>query len=267
MVTGGLFDLTGKVAVVTGGNSGLGLGFARGIARQGGDVEIWGRSAEKNARAKVELETLGGRVIARQVDCASESEIIAGFEATMADFGRIDCAIANAGMPPMAMSAFELKGPVWHDMIDVALHGGFYTLREAARHMVARAEAGEPGGSLIYCGSLTMFQGVAGKGNYSAAKAGMAAVVRSMAVEFGKYGIRANTLAPGYVKTDMTGSSEAWSDIDRFFAAKTPVPRPGLPSDFEGIAAYLCSDASSFHTGDTLVIDGAALIHPAYADF
>src|SRR3954465_12823895 len=96
----GLFDLTGKVAVVTGGNSGLGLGFARGIAKQGGDVEIWGRSAEKNASAKKELEAYGKRVTARQGDVSSEPAVIAGFEAVMGDYGRVDCVIANAGLPP-----------------------------------------------------------------------------------------------------------------------------------------------------------------------
>lgn len=96
----GLFDLSGKVAVVTGGNSGLGLGFARGIAKQGGDVAIWGRSADKNAAAKRELEALGVRVQARQVDVSSEEQVLAGYEALMKEFGRLDCVIANAGLPP-----------------------------------------------------------------------------------------------------------------------------------------------------------------------
>jgi NAD(P)-dependent dehydrogenase (short-subunit alcohol dehydrogenase family) len=263
----GLFDLGGKVAVITGGNGGLGLGFARGIARQGGDVEIWGRSAEKNAKARAELEAFGVRVIARQVNVASEKEIIAAYEGTMRDFGRVDCVFANAGVPPTASSSFELTSEVWNSVLNISLHGAFYTLREGARLMVKRAEAGEPGGSLVYCGSLSMFHGLAGKGNYAAAKAGMGAVIRSMAVEFGKYGIRANTIAPGYIKTEMTGSSAEWSGLDKFFASKTPVPRPGLPADFEAIAAYLCCDGSSFHTGDTIVIDGASVIYPAYASF
>jgi NAD(P)-dependent dehydrogenase (short-subunit alcohol dehydrogenase family) len=262
-----MFDLTGKVAVVTGGNGGLGLGFARGIAKQGGSLEIWARSAEKNAKAKAELESYGARVITRQVDVASEQEIIAAYAGTMQEFGRVDCVIANAGPPPTARSTFELTSEVWHSLLNIGLHGAFYTLREGARQMVKRAEAGEPGGSLVFCGSLSMFQGIAGKGNYAAAKAGMGAVIRSMAVEFGRYGIRANTIAPGYIKTEMTGSGKEWSNVDKFFASKTPIPRPGLPADFEAIAAYLCCDASSFHTGDTIVIDGGSVIAPAYANF
>lgn len=262
-----MFDLSGKVTVVTGGNGGLGLGFARGVAKKGSAVEIWARSNEKNVRARAELESYGARVITRQVDVSSEQEVIAAYEGTMRDFGRVDCVIANAGPPPTASSTFDLTSDVWHNLLNVGLHGAFYTLREGARLMVKRAEAGDPGGSLIFCGSLMMFQAVPGKGNYAAAKAGMGAVIRSMAVEFGKYGIRANTIAPGYIKTQMTGAGEEWSNLDKFFASKTPIPRPGLPSDFEAIAAYLCSDGSSFHTGDTIIIDGASVIYPAYAGF
>jgi NAD(P)-dependent dehydrogenase (short-subunit alcohol dehydrogenase family) len=260
-----LFDCSGKVTIVTGGNGGLGLGFARGIARQGGDIEIWARSAEKNAKAKAELEAFGVRVVARQVDVSSEQEIIAAYAGTMRDFGRVDCVIANAGVPPATSSSFDLSSEVWHKLLNISLHGAFYTLREGARLMVKRAEAGEPGGSLIYCGSLSMFHGLAGKGNYAAAKAGMGAVIRSMAVEFGKHGIRANTIAPGYIKTEMTGSGAEWSKLDQYFASKTPIRRPGVIGDFEAIAAYLCCDGSSFHTGDTIVIDGGSVILPAYA--
>ncbi len=257
----GLFDLSGKVTLVTGGNGGLGLGFARGIAKQGGDLEIWGRSAEKNAAAKAELESLGVRVATRQVDVSSEEQVIAGYEALMGEFGRIDCVIANSGIPPNANSVLEMTTEEYHGLLNINMHGAFYTLREGARQMVKRAEAGEPGGSLVFCGSLSMFRGIPGKQNYAAAKAGIGAVIRCMAVEFGKHGIRANSIAPGYIKTEMTGSDEELSPIDQYFASKTPVPRPGYPSDFEGIAAYLASDASSFHTGDTIVIDGASLIN------
>jgi NAD(P)-dependent dehydrogenase (short-subunit alcohol dehydrogenase family) len=257
----GLFDLSGKVAVVTGGNSGLGLGFARGIAKQGGDVVIWGRSADKNAAAKKELEAFGVRVQARQVDVSAEEQVLAGYEALMKEFGRLDCVIANAGLPPpRSNSILELSTEDYHAFLDVSMHGAFYTLREGARLMVKRAQAGEPGGSLVFCGSLSMFAGLAGKGHYAAAKAGIGAMIRSMAVEFGKYGIRANSIAPGYIKTGMTGEGEL-SAVDKFFAAKNPIPRPGYPADFEGIAAYLASDASSFHSGDTIIIDGACMVN------
>lgn len=261
----GLFDLTGKVAVITGGNSGIGLGFARGIAKQGGSVVIWGRSAEKNAAAKRELESLrpspAAKIGTAQVDVASEQQIIAGYDAVIKEFGRVDCVVANAGLPPPRGGTLEQSTEDYLAFINVSMHGSFYTLREGARQMVKRAEAGEPGGSLIFCGSLSMFKGLPGKIQYSASKAAMGAAIRAMAVEFGKYGIRANTVAPGYIKTGMTGEATELSQIDKYFASKTPVPRPGYPADFEGIAAYLASDASSFHTGDTLIIDGASLIN------
>jgi NAD(P)-dependent dehydrogenase (short-subunit alcohol dehydrogenase family) len=257
----GLFDLTGKVAVITGGNSGIGLGFARGIARQGGSVVIWGRNVERNTAARRELESLGARVATAQVDVASEQQIIAGYDDVIKQFGRIDCVVANAGLPPPRGTTFEQSTKDYLSFIDISFHGAFYTLREGARHMVKRAEAGEPGGSLIFCGSLSMFKGLPGKVPYAASKAAMGAVVRTLAVELGKYGIRANTVAPGYIKTGMTGDTAELSQVDKYFASKTPIPRPGYPADFEGIAAYLASDASSFHTGDTIVIDGASLIN------
>jgi NAD(P)-dependent dehydrogenase (short-subunit alcohol dehydrogenase family) len=256
----GLFDLTGKVAVVTGGNSGIGLGFARGIAKQGGSLSIWGRSAEKNATAKKQLEAFGVRVEARQVDVSSEEQVVSAYQGVMKEFGRLDCAIANAGLPPTSDSTLDLPTKDYHAFLAVSMHGAFYTLREAARLMVKRAQAGEPGGSLIFCGSLSMFKGLAGKIQYAASKAALGATIRSMAVEFGKYGIRANSVAPGYIKTGMTGEGEL-SPIDKYFAAKNPIPRPGYTTDFEGIAAYLASDASSFHTGDTIIIDGGCMVN------
>jgi NAD(P)-dependent dehydrogenase (short-subunit alcohol dehydrogenase family) len=264
-VSKGLFDLSGKVSVVTGANSGIGLGFARGIAKQGGDLEIWARSAEKNAQAKAELEAYGVRVIARQVDVSSEAAVNAAFKATIADFGRVDAVFANSGVSPAMASTWELTTEQLNALLAVNLHGAFFTLREGARLMVERAKAGDPGGSLVFCGSLSMFHGVPGVANYAIAKGGLGAYVRTMASELGKYRIRANTVAPGYIKTNLGGQGDVETPIDQFFAAKTPIPRVGSPEDLEGIAAYLVSDASSFHSGDTIVIDGAALVYPPYA--
>jgi len=258
-----MFDLTGKVAVITGGNSGLGLGFARGIARCGGDVEIWARNAARNAEAVAELEALGAKAVARAIDVADEQAVIAGFAAAVEQWGRVDTVIANAGIPPRSTSALDMTSADWHGLLAINMHGAFYTLREGARVMVNRAQAGEPGGSLIMCGSLSIFHGLPGMGNYAAAKAGMSAYIRSLAVEFGKYGIRANIIAPGFIETGMTDETTQ-ENLRQHFAAHTPIPRVGTPEDFEGIAAYLASDASSFHSGDTIVIDGASLVFPPY---
>lgn len=262
-----LFDLTGKVALVTGGNGGIGLGLARGIARRGGSLEIWGRNREKNEIAKALLARFGGHVTARTVDVTSPDEVVAGYDALIADHGRIDCVFANSGRPSRNVTGSTLALAIeeWHGLLAVNLHGAFHTLREGARQMIARAEAGEPGGSLVFLSSLAQFHGLAGMADYSASKAGMAAVVRTLSVELGRYGIRANTIAPGFV---LTGAAAQLGEDHPFvqrFVTTTPLARHGTPEDFEGVAAYLCSDASSFHTGDTITIDGGSLAYPAYA--
>ncbi len=259
----GLFDLSGKVTLVTGGNGGIGLGFAMGVAKQGGDVAIWARNAEKNAKAKEQLEAAGaGRVETYQVDVTSEEQIVAGYDQLLKDFGRLDTVFANSGPAPRYDSVFDMPTDEWHKFLDVALHGAFITLREGARKMVERAEAGEPGGSLVACGSLSLFQGLPGKQNYAASKAGIAAVIRCMAVEFGGYGIRANVVAPGLIMTPMMGGEQNEQALAQHFGPQIPAKRVGYPEDFEGIGAYLCSDASSFMTGETITIDGGYMIRP-----
>src|SRR5210317_286307 len=221
---GGLFDLSGKVALITGGNGGIGLGFARGIARQGGSIAIWGRNEEKNSAAVDDLLKAGAaKVVAYQIDVSNEEAIIAGYDALMAEFGRLDCVFANAGGPPGFKSVFDMPTAAWHKFLDVALHGAFFTLREGARHMVARAEAGEPGGSLVACGSLSLFQGLPGKQNYAASKAGIAAIIRCLAVEFGKYNIRANVVAPGLIMTPMMGGEKNEEALSSMFGPKVPI--------------------------------------------
>jgi NAD(P)-dependent dehydrogenase (short-subunit alcohol dehydrogenase family) len=259
----GLFDCSGKVALVTGGNGGIGLGFARGIARQGGSLAIWARNEEKNAAAKQDLLDAGAaRVETYVVDVGSEDAILAGYDKFIADFGRIDCVFANSGGPPRFNSVFDMPSEEWHKFLDVALHGAFFTLREAARHMVARAEGGEPGGSLVACGSLSLYQGLPGKQNYAGSKAAVAAVIRCMAVEFGKYDIRANVVAPGLIMTPMMGGEANEKALSEMMAPRVPIQRVGRVEDFEGIGAFLCSDASSFITGETINVDGGYMVRP-----
>jgi NAD(P)-dependent dehydrogenase (short-subunit alcohol dehydrogenase family) len=150
----------------------------------------------------------------------------------------------------------------WHDFQSVALHGAFYTLREAARLMKARAEAGERGGSLVACGSLSLFQGLAGKMEYAASKSGVAAVIRCLAAELGEFNIRANIVAPGLIITPMMGDREGPGAkyLESVYGPQTPLKRTGYPEDFEGIGAFLCSDASSFITGETITVDGGYMI-------
>jgi NAD(P)-dependent dehydrogenase (short-subunit alcohol dehydrogenase family) len=258
-----LFDCSGKVAMVTGGNGGIGFGFAMGIAKMGGQIAIWARNKEKNAAAKSKLKEAGAaRVETYVVDVSTEEQILSGYEQLMADFGRIDCVFANAGGPPKYDSVFDMPTAAWHEFLNTALHGTFFTLREGARHMVKRADAGEPGGSLVACGSLSMFQGLPGKMNYAAAKSGTAAVIRCLAVELGPKKIRANTVAPGLIITPMMGNEDSAKYVADIYGPRTPLGRAGYPEDFEGIGAFLCSDASSFMTGETITVDGGYMIRP-----
>lgn len=259
----GLFDCSGKVTLVTGGNGGIGLGFARGIAKMGGSLAIWARNEEKNAAAKADLLAAGAeRVETYVVDVSTEDAILAGYEQLMADFGRIDCVFANSGASPRYKSVFDMPTEHWHDFQATALDGAFFTLREAARHMKARAEAGEPGGSLVACGSLSMFQGLPGKAEYAASKSAVAAVIRCLAAEMGEYGVRANVVAPGLIITPMMGPSDgpAVQYLNGMYAPITPMKRTGSVEDFEGVGAFLCSDASSFISGETIKVDGGYMI-------
>ena len=140
-----LFDCTGKVTLVTGGNGGLGLGFAMGCAKMGSDIVIWARNAEKSAVAREQLLEAGaGRVEACEVDVSSEEQVIEGYRKLKADFGRLDCVFANSGRSSKSASFLTMDSAEWHDLLNVSLHGAFYTLREGAKLMVERAETGEP---------------------------------------------------------------------------------------------------------------------------
>jgi NAD(P)-dependent dehydrogenase (short-subunit alcohol dehydrogenase family) len=257
----GLFDLTGKVVLAAGANSGIGLGFLQGCAKQGADVVVWGRRADKNAEAVKALKDLGARKThAEAVDVADEAAVVAAFASTVKTMGRVDCVFANAGFTSRAPSLPDMTSKMYHDLINVNLHGAFYTLREATRHMRARAEAGDRGGSIVACGSLSIFHGLKGMEHYAAAKGALAAIIKGIAVEMGPYGVRANMIAPGFIVTGMTGDSPQTKAVIEHFSKITPLGRPGYPEDIEGAAAYLASDASNFHTGDILVIDGGRTV-------
>ncbi len=259
----GLFDLTGKVVLATGANSGIGLGFLQGCAKQGADVVVWGRRADRNAKALETLKALGaGRIHAEEVDVSDETAVDAAFASTLAVMGRVDCVFANAGFTSRAPSLAEMTTQTYMELINVNQHGAFFTLRAACRHMTERAKAGDPGGSIVACGSLSIFHGIVGMEHYAAAKGALAAMIKSIAVEMGPYGVRANMIAPGFVISGFSeGSPEAqMAGVIEHFASQTPLGRVGQITDIEGPAAYLASDASSFHSGDILILDGGCII-------
>ena len=193
----------------------------------------------------------------------TEQNIIDGYARVMEDFGRVDCVFANSGASPRYNSVFEMPTEHWHDFQKTALHGAFFTLREGAKLMKERVEGGDPsGGSLVACGSLSLFQGLPGKMEYASSKCAVAAAVRCLAIELAPLGIRANVVAPGLIMTPMMGEGARAEAVANHFGPTIPMKRTGYPSDFEGIGAYLCSDASSFMTGETITIDGGYMVRP-----
>ena len=253
MNPGEMFDLTGKVVLVTGGNSGLGLGFAQGCARRGASIVVWGRRADRNAAAAQDLLTLGApRVETAAVDVADEGQVVAGLENAVAMMGRVDCVFVNAGKSGMVPSFIDLTTEQYADLLAVNQHGAFFTLREACRHMKTRAEAGDPGGSIAICGSLSIFGGTQGLEHYAAAKGALAAMLKGIAVEMGQYQVRANMIAFGFFATDMTGNA----NVEEMMAQRAPLNRIGYLEDVHGIAAYLASDESRFLSGQIIALDG-----------
>ncbi|UAK33735.1 SDR family oxidoreductase [Nocardia asteroides] len=252
MSEGSLFDLTGHVAVVTGGNSGIGLGFARGLARAGADICVVGRNTERNEAAAEELSAFGGRVLALRCDVGEEQQVIDTFGRAAAELGRIDSCFVNAGVMQGFIPFVETDLAEFRRVTSINLDAAFVTLREAAKVLLAQGE----GGSLVATASLAARQGVPRGQSYAASKAGLIAMVNSIAVELAKHGIRANSVLPGWVETPMTEGAFAWDRFRERVEPRIPVRRWGQPSDFESVAVYLASPASAYHTGDTLLIDG-----------
>ena len=247
------FDLTGKVALVTGGNSGIGLGMARAVALAGADIAIWGTNATKNAAARADLANTGRKVLALECDVADEKAVEQAFADTLRTFGRVDGCFANAGVSGRGAKSFlDISADEWHRVLGVNLDGAFYTLRAAARHMVERGD----GGALVATASLAAISGAARNEHYAATKGGLISMVRALAVEFARYGIRANAILPGWIETDMTANAIGSEKFAANVLPRIPMRRWGTGSDFGGIAVYLMSQASAYHTGDTFLIDG-----------
>lgn len=256
------FDLTGKVALVTGGNGGIGLGMAQAMAEAGADIAIWGTSEAKNEAARAQLAGTGRRVLALRCNVAEEAEVEAAFAETLRVLGRVDGCFANAGVSGGRSGPFvERTAEQWDRVLDVNLRGAFLTFRAAARHMKSRAEAGDRGGVLVGTASLAAIEGAARNEHYGASKGGMVSLVRALAVELARYGVRANAILPGWIETDMTARAVADPKFAGNVLPRVPMRRWGTGADFGGIAVYLMSSASAFHTGDTLVIDGGYALY------
>ena len=250
------FDLTGKVALVTGGNGGIGLGMAEGLAQSGADVAIWGRNPDKNAAATARLESHGVKVLAQVVDVTDEAQIDTAMAELMNRFGRLDSCIANAGSSFGRARFEDMPTELWRQTMATNLDSAFYTLRAASKQMVERAKAGDPGGSLMAISSMSAISGAPGGQPYAASKSAMTGMMKGLAVEYARYNIRANTILPGWTMTDLARPGLESEGFRKHVLPRMPVRRWGTPEDFAGIAIYLSSDASSFHTGQEFSICG-----------
>jgi NAD(P)-dependent dehydrogenase (short-subunit alcohol dehydrogenase family) len=247
------FDLTGHRALVTGGNGGIGLGIAVGLAQAGADVMIWGTKEDKNEHALEELSTHGTRVEALVCDVGDEGAVTGAMAETIKRLGRLDSCFANAGTGAAPARFNELALDEWRRVVRVNLDGAFLTLRAAAGRMI---EA-ETGGSLVATTSLTAIEGSPRTEHYAASKGALVPLVKSLAVELARYRIRANALMPGWIETDLTRTVFADERFSGAVLPRIPLRRWGQPADLAAAAVYLASAGSAYHTGDVLKIDGA----------
>jgi NAD(P)-dependent dehydrogenase (short-subunit alcohol dehydrogenase family) len=254
-----LFDLTGRVALVTGGNGGLGLAMARGLAKAGAHVAIWARNADKNAAARDELRRLGaGEVIALSCDVADEARIAAAMEQTLGAFGRIDACFANAGIPGAGTAIPDITAEGWDRTLAVNTRGAALVYKHVTRHMIARADEGDAGGKLIATSSGQSIMGVNRSSDYAASKAALNGLTRAAAFELARYRITANALLFGYYETDITARADP--KFAEWMSRRIPLRRPGDHAGLEGLAVFFASPHADYITGQCLPIDGGLCI-------
>jgi 2-deoxy-D-gluconate 3-dehydrogenase len=245
-----LFDLTGKVAIVTGGNGGLGLGMALGLAGAGANVVVAARNQAKTQQAVQALEALGVKALGVYVDVLQPELIEACVQQTVATFGGLDILVANAGTvvrkPPEELSIEE-----WDLVIDTNLKGTFLCCRAAFPHLVRRG-----GGKIITIGSMFSIFGSPVRSAYPASKGGIVQLTKSLAVAWAKYNIQVNCILPGWLKTELTQPVYEHPEWGPAILKRTPAGRWGVPDDLRGIAVFLASRAADFVTGTAISVDG-----------
>ena len=245
------FDLKGRVALITGGNGGIGLGMARGLAAAGAAIVVAGRNREKSARAVGELEGLGAQAVALEVDVADESSVNALVRAAVDRFGRLDVVVNNAGInirkPPQDLTLAE-----WRQVLDTNLTSAFLTGR-AAYPLMKR----QGGGKIINIGSMMSIFGASFTPAYAASKGGIVQLTRAMATAWARDNIQVNAVLPGWIDTELTAQARREvPGLHERVLARTPAQRWGVADDLAGIAVFLASSASDFVTGTAIPIDG-----------
>jgi len=245
-----LFDLTGKVAVVTGGNGGIGLGMAKGLAAAGATIVVAGRDAAKNSAAVAELEAAGGKARAIPVDVLKEESCRALIDQTVQTYGRLDVLVNNAGMS-IRKQPEQYTLAEWHTVLDSNLTSAFLCSHAAYPALKQR------GGKIINIGSMMSIFGAPFATAYAASKGGMVQMTKSMATAWAKDNIQVNAILPGWIDTALTRRArEQVSGLHESVLKRTPAARWGMPDDFAGIAVFLSAPASDFVTGATIAVDG-----------
>jgi NAD(P)-dependent dehydrogenase (short-subunit alcohol dehydrogenase family) len=249
-MTENIFDLTGKVAVVTGASRGLGQYLGRALARAGADLVITSRRLEDLKPFQKEIEALGRRVLPVELDLRDKASIRAAADTALARFPKIDILVNNAGCN-VRKPAFDITWDDWNLVLDTNLRGSFFVAQAFARSMVERGY-----GRIINIGSVTSVFGYAGIAPYCASRGGIKQLTMSLADEWGSSGVTVNCLAPGWFKTKQNAvlyENETWVD---YLKDRIPLKRPGQPNDLNGAVVFLASDASAYITGQTLLVDG-----------
>jgi NAD(P)-dependent dehydrogenase (short-subunit alcohol dehydrogenase family) len=254
------FDLSGKLAIVTGGARGLGRQMALAFAEAGADVAICDLLVEEGNRTCAEIAALGHGALFGRVDVTQAAEIEAFIAQVVGQFGKIDILVNNAGMPSTGLSLEDESDDAWRRMIDTNLSSMFYFGKRVARHFISRGQ----GGVIINIASINSFiiSNIAPRYNipYCVAKAGVAQLTKGMAANWAGHNIRVNAIAPGYIRTAQTAASRQYPEIVERIIANTPMKRYGEEAEIKGLAVYLASDASTFMTGSVVVMDGGIAI-------
>jgi gluconate 5-dehydrogenase len=245
-----LFDLTGKVALVTGASRGLGEGFARVLARAGADVAITSRDRSSVAQLKDEISSLGRRVAAVALDVRIKVSIDAAVVEAESQLGQIDILVNNAGCN-VRKPALDVKWDDWNLVLDTNLRGPFFVAQAVARGMIARGY-----GRIVNIGSVTSVAGYAGLGPYGASRGGIKQLTMSLADDWGPHGITVNCLAPGWFRTEQNAVLYEDSEWVKYLCDRIPLKRPGRPGDLDGALLFLAAECSRYVTGQTLLVDG-----------
>lgn len=246
-----LFDLSGRVAVVTGGNGGIGLGMAKGMAAAGASIVVAGRDTGKNAAAVKEIQGLGAKATAIPVDVLKEESCRALMGEAVKAFGRLDILVNNAGMS-IRKQPQEFSAADWHTVMDSNLTSAFLC-SQAAYPELKKSGAGK----IINIGSMMSIFGAAFATPYAASKGGMVQMTKAMATAWAKDNIQVNAILPGWIDTALTRQArQQVPQLHESVLRRTPAGRWGDPGDFAGIAVFLAAPASDFVTGAAITVDG-----------